>query len=136
MITFFTRHLIIRYLISGFTSAFVNIFLFSVFFYYLHIHYILANVIAFCVAFCVSLVLQKFWTFQDHSTENIHIQGLFYLGSSLFGLGLNTLILYICVDVLGKLPLSGVIIAGILTAMCTFQINKRYIFNQEAKKEI
>ncbi|HRH26905.1 MAG TPA: GtrA family protein [Parcubacteria group bacterium] len=128
MIAYFTKHLIIRYLISGGTSASVNIGLFSVLHYYFKIHYILSNIFAFVVAFFVSLVLQKFWTFQDHSTENIHMQGLFYLFSSLFGLGLNTSILYVSVDVIGVKPIVGVIIAGVLTAMCTFQINKKYIF--------
>lgn len=129
MIAYFTKHLIIRYLISGGTSASVNIGLFSILHYYFKLHYIVSNIFAFIFAFFVSLILQKFWTFQDHSTENIHMQGLFYLFSSLFGLGLNTSILYISVDLIGVKPIIGVIIAGILTAMCTFQINKKFIFN-------
>lgn len=136
MIANLTKHLIIRYLISGGTSASVNIGLFSLLHYYFKIHYILSNIFAFIVAFFVSLVLQKFWTFQDHSTENIHMQGLFYLFSSLFGLGLNTSILYISVDLVGVQPIVGVIIAGIFTAMCTFQINKKYIFKNNREVNI
>lgn len=135
MIAHFTKHLIVRYLISGGTSASVNIGIFSLLHYYYGLHYIISNVIAFCIAFCVSLILQKFWTFQDHSTDNIHVQGLFYLVSSLIGLGINTTILYISVDLLGLPPIAGVVIAGTLTAMCTFQINKRYIFKQTVNLE-
>ncbi len=130
MIQKFTKHLIVRYIISGGTSAVVNLSIFALFFYVFHIYYIISNIISFSIAFFVSLILQKFWTFQDHSTENIHIQGLVYLGSSLFGLGVNTLVLYICVDFFGIVPILGVIIAGITTALCTFQISRRYIFNQ------
>jgi putative flippase GtrA len=134
MIEKFTKHLIVRYIISGGTSASVNLLGFSLFFFIFHIHYIVSNVIAFIIAFGVSLVLQKFWTFRDHSTDNIHIQGLLYLFNSLFGLSVNTLVLYICVHFLGILPIIGVIIAGISTALCTFPISRKYVFNQGAKE--
>ena len=123
------EHRILRYIISGGTSAFVNISLFSLFFYVFHFHYLVANLISFSIAFFVSLFMQKFWTFRDHSTENMHIQGLYYLLNSLFGLGINTLILYICVDYFGLLPILGVVSAGLLTASITFQISSRYVFN-------
>ncbi len=135
MIKRFTQHLIIRYLISGGTSATVNISIFALLFYIFHLHYIVSNIIAFSIAFLVSLVLQKFWTFQDHSTENFHVQGFIYLLSSLLGLGINTFVLYVCVDILDLYPLLGVIIAGICTALCTFQISRRYIFNQKKSEE-
>lgn len=124
------EHTILRYIISGGTSAAVNIALFSLIFYIFHIHYIISNIIAFCFAFFVSLSLQKFWTFRDHSKEDMHVQGLFYLLNSLLGLGINTTVLYICVDYFKIMPLLGVIIAGICTALVTFQISSRYIFKK------
>lgn len=123
------RYKILRYLISGGTSASVNIALFSFFFFVLHLHYIISNIISFSVAFFVSLFLQKFWTFRDHSTDDLHIQGFYYLLNSLLGLGINTMILYISVDIFGIMPLIGVIIAGGSTALVTFQISSRYVFN-------
>lgn len=130
MIKYFTRHLIVRYIISGGTSAFVNLSIFSLLLYVFHVHYIVSSVIGFSVGFLVSLTLQKFWTFHDHSTDNIHIQSLLYLFNSLFGLCINTLILYISVHYFGFIPLAGQIIAGIGTALCTFQISRKYVFNQ------
>ena len=125
------KYTIVRYVISGGTSATVNLLVFSLFFYIFHLYYIFSNIIAFTIAFSVSLLLQKFWTFRDHSTENMHIQTTLYLLSSLFGLAVNTLVLYICVDFLGILPIISVIIAGISTALCTFPISRKYIFNQK-----
>lgn len=136
MIKNFTRHLIVRYVISGGTAAFVNLSFFSLFFYIFHLYYIISNIIAFIIAFFVSLILQKFWTFRDHSTDRIHIQGLLYLFSSVFGLGVNTLVLYVCVDFFRILPIIGVVIAGISTALCTFPISRKYIFNQEVKETL
>jgi putative flippase GtrA len=127
----YTRHILIRYIISGGTAASVNLFVFAVFFYQFKIHYLISNIIAFSMAFGVSLTLQKFWTFKDHSTENIHVQTVLYLANSLFGLAVNTLLLYVSVDILGFMPLAGVILAGIGTALCTFQISRRYVFNSK-----
>lgn len=130
MIEKIAGYTIVRYLIGGGTSAAVNL----IIFYFLNsvsgVHYITSSVIAFAFAFFVSLTFHKFWTFRDHSTQNMHIQGFYYLLSSLFGLSLNTLILYICVDYFGLLPLVGQIIAGALTACCTFFISKYIIFKK------
>lgn len=130
MIEKITQYTIIRYLVGGGTSAVVNLTVFYLLNSVIKVHYITSSVIAFVVAFFVSLTFHKFWTFRDHSTENIHIQGFYYLLSSIFGLGLNTLILYICVDYFGLLPLLGQIIAGGLTACCTFFISKYLIFKR------
>lgn len=124
------EHTILRYIISGGTSASVNISLFSLFFYVFHVHYIVSNIIAFCVAFFVSLWLQKFWTFRDHSKDGMHVQGLYYLLNSLLGLVINTSFLYICVRYFSIKPIFGVIIAGMCTALITFQISSRFIFNK------
>lgn len=134
MIKKIAGYTIIRYLIGGSTSAAVNLTIFYLLNSVSGVHYITSSVIAFVVAFFVSLTFHKFWTFQDHSTENMHIQGFFYLLSSLFGLSLNTLILYICVDYFGLLPLVGQIIAGGLTACCTFFISKYLIFKKTDKQ--
>lgn len=130
MIEKITQYTIVRYLVGGSTSAVVNLTIFYLLNSVGGVHYITSSVIAFIVAFFVSLTFHKFWTFQDHSTENMHIQGLYYLLSSLFGLGLNTLILYVCVGYFGLLPLVGQVIAGGLTACCTFFISKYLIFKR------
>jgi putative flippase GtrA len=126
-----TQYTIVRYLVGGSTSAIVNLAIFYILNSVIGVHYIVSSVVAFVVAFFVSLAFHKFWTFRDHSTENIHIQGFMYFLSSIFGLGLNTLILYLCVDYFGLLPLLGQIIAGGLTACCTFFISKHLIFNRK-----
>lgn len=132
-IQYFTKHLLVRYIISGGTSASVNLASFSLFLYVFHIHYLVSGVISFLIAFGISLVLQKFWTFQDHSTENIHLQGLRYLANSLFGLLINTSVLYISVHSFGLWEFTGVIVAGITTALCTFPISQKYVFNLQPK---
>jgi putative flippase GtrA len=130
MIKIFTKHLIVRYIISGGISATVNLSIFSLLFYVFRMHYILSSIIAFALAFFVSLSLQKFWTFRDHSTDNMHIQGFYYLLSSLLGLSVNTVVLYALVHYLHFIPIVGQIVAGISTALCTFPISRKFIFKE------
>lgn len=129
---YFTKHLIIRYIISGGTSAFVNLSTLSILYYIFHLYYIFASIVAFSVAFFVSLVLHKFWTFKDHSMDGVRKQAGKYLGVSTFGLVLNTSILYICVDTVHMYVFVGQIVAGILTACVTFFISRDYVFNQNS----
>ncbi|KKQ99234.1 MAG: GtrA family protein [Parcubacteria group bacterium GW2011_GWF2_40_69] len=132
IIQYFIKHRIVRYVISGGTSAVVSLVLFFILNSKIGVHYIISSVISFIFAFFVSFILQKFWTFKSHETQ-AHKQMVMYLGNSLFGLGLNTVILFVCVHYLKMLPLVGQIVAGGLTAFCTFQISRRFVFNQENK---
>lgn len=126
----FTKHLVVRYLISGGTAAVVSLTTLSFLYYILKVYYIYASIIAFMFAFCVSLLLHKFWTFDVPSMDGAHKQAGKYLISSIFGLVLNTLILYICVDILRLYVFFGQIVAGGLTACVTFFISRDHVFNQ------
>lgn len=125
-----TKHLIVRYIISGGTSAGVNLSVLSLLYYVFHIYYITASIVSFIVAFFFSLVLHKFWTFGDHSLDGVHKQAGKYLANSILGLIINTSILFVCVDLFHLYVFIGQIIAGILTAGVTFFISRDYIFNQ------
>lgn len=106
----------------------INLSVLSFLYYVQEVYYLYAAIIAFIVSFLFSLFLQKFWTFEDHSRENVHIQVGKYLLSSLFGLSLNTLFLYILVDHLHFFVYMGQIIAGGLVACVTFFISRKFIF--------
>jgi len=124
----FTKHLIVRYVISGGTSAAINLGTLSFLYYIKHIYYLYSAIIAFIVSFLVSLVLQKFWTFEDHSRDNLSLQIGKYLATSLFGLSLNTFILYVLVDHFHFYVYVGQMIAGGLVACMTFFISRKYVF--------
>jgi putative flippase GtrA len=130
IIKFLIEHIFIRYVISGGTSASVNLAVLYIFKYKLHFYYLTASRIAFIVGFFVSLILHKFFTFRDHSTENIHKQTAMYLMSSLFGLSLNTTLMYVFVDILNIWIMFSQVLAGILVASCTFFISKHIVFKK------
>jgi putative flippase GtrA len=123
------KYVVLRYVISGGTSAVVDLVLLSVLHYLLDMHYLISAVIAFTVAFFVSFILQKFWTFKNHSTDDIHKQSFMYLGSSLFSL--NTLLMYVFVDHLHIMVLLAQIFAGLIVACFTFFISRKIFKYQE-----
>lgn len=123
-----TKHLIIRYLIAGGTSALINLGVLSLLYYVFGVYYLYAAIVASVVAFFVSLVLHKFWTFQDFSRTDMHVQAGKYMVTSLFGLGLNTLFLYILVDHFHLFVYLAQIVAGGSVACITFFISRGLVF--------
>lgn len=119
------KHVAFRYIISGGTSAVVDLALLFFLYNILEFHYLISAVIAFSLAFFVSFILQKFWTFKNHSTDGIHGQAMIYLGSSLFSLAFNTLLMYLFVDKLHFAVLLSQVFAGAIVACFTFFISRR-----------
>ncbi len=130
-----------KYFVSGAAAAFVDLGLLFMLTEYGGLHYLFSVIGAFVVAFVVSFVLQKFWTFRDHSTEGIHGQLAMYLVIALINLGLNTLLVYVFADmvalhmlhfakVTAPIYLSAQALASILLAVESFFVSRYIIFRK------
>lgn len=117
-----------RYLISGGTAAGVDLVLLYAFTEWLHIWYLLSSIFAFIIAFVVSFVLQKFWTFQDHGRDNMHVQAGVYLAVAVTNLALNTLLVYVFVQNVGLHYIFAQIAASALIAIESFFVYQHFIF--------
>lgn len=127
---------IVRYLISGGTAAIVDLGLLFVFVEWLSIYYIIAAIIAFLISFVVSFVLQKYWTFKDARTQDVHKQVSVYFLVALINLGINTLLIYIFVEFFGMHYIFGQILASGLIAISSFFIYSLFIFKHGSFKAI
>lgn len=119
---------VLRFLITGGIAFSVNI---SVFFFstdIAHVHYLISTVFAFVASFTVSFLMQKFWTFQNHSREGWHVQFSLYLALQLTNLALNEVLLYAFVEYLGIRPVFSQAIIALGLAVISFFVNKAYIF--------
>lgn len=117
-----------RFLISGGLAAGTNLTLLYILTDWFGIWYLISSAIAFGVAFCISFTLQKFWTFQDRSREEMHFQaGLFFM-FALINLGLNTICLYYLVEFTRLHYLVAQIIVSIFIAIENYFIYQRLIF--------
>jgi putative flippase GtrA len=93
---------------------------------------LIAATIAFVFAFGVSFSLQKFWTFDDPSTDVIHSQLAMYLVLALCRLGVNTLFMYVLLNYTGLHYLAAQILASAFIAIGNFFAYKHFIFTGTA----
>lgn len=118
----------IKYVISGGTAAFTDLAILFILEHFFDKHYLVASMVAFSVAFFVSFLLQKFWTFKDNSMDTVHHQMFKYLFVGLVNLGINTLFMYIFVDIMGVWYILAQILSGFIIACGSFFIYKIFIF--------
>jgi putative flippase GtrA len=124
------RNKIFRFLISGGAAAGTNLFILYAVTEWFGIWYLLSSVIAFIIAFFVSFVLQKYWTFKDHSTDMIHRQMVIYFAYALLGVLVNTLFVYIFVEIFGIHYFVAQFISSGLIAIANFFVYRFFIFKE------
>ena len=127
LINFLTKHVVIRYLIAGGTAGVTDLVVLYLMNSVLGMHYLFSQAVAFIVAFVVSFTGHKFWTFKSHN-ESTHRQVVLYFLSSTFGLFLNTLLMYIFVDLFHIGVIVAQIMVGFSVAAISFSISRKFVF--------
>lgn len=127
---FFKHRTVVKYVLAGGTAAFVDLALLYFFTHTLGIWYLISAILAFVIAFGVSFTLQKFWTFRDRSREKMHRQASFYFAVQIGNLFLNTGLIYFFVEFFRIHYLLAQVIAGLLIAVSSFFIYRRFIFKK------
>lgn len=93
------------------------------------IHYILASLLMFVIASAVGVWLYRHFVFgETHLHSDVEI-GLTYLINTI-GIGLNTIILWLCVEFLGFEAIAAKILASILVAFYGFYARKILIYKR------
>ena len=96
------------------------------------VHYILASLIMFVLASGIGVWLYRRFVFgETHLHSSLEI-GLTYLINTI-GIGLNTLILWLCVEFLGFEAIVAKILASLLVAFYGFYARKLVIYRKEPK---
>lgn len=119
---------ILRFLISGGVATGADLVLLYVFTDIFGIWYLASSFLAFIIASAISFLMQKFWTFRDHSRAGMPMQAGMYLGIAAVNLGLNTLLVYVLVEQIGFHYLIAQIIVSVFIAIENFFIYQRFIF--------
>lgn len=94
------------------------------------IYYIISNVIAYTVATINSYLLNAKWVFNngDNYTKETTIK---FIILNLIGLVLNTVILYVLVDILNIRKVIAMIIATIIVMIINYFVNKLWVFKSK-----
>ncbi len=121
---------LLRYVISGGASVATNLLMLYVFTQFFGLWYMYSLLFAFVFAFAVSFSLQKFWTFADNRTKDIHIQASSYLFVTLVNLAVNAALLYVLVQFAGLWYVYAQVLIDALIAISSFFIYKFLIFQK------
>lgn len=122
---------IARFIISGGTATFVNLSTLFALTQYAGVWYLYSSILAFGVSFFVSFSLQKFWTFGENSRDRMQAQAALFLGVMLFALSLNTVLIYMFVELAHAHYLLGQLASGILIAFVNYFSYKHVVFTDK-----
>ena len=111
---------VIRYVISGGSGAVVNIGTLYVLTRIVGMWYLSASVIAFVASFFVSFGLQRFWTFEHRSRENVVKHAWMYLAVALANLCVNTGIVFCAVEYVHVWYVAAQLLAGVIVSVYSF----------------
>jgi len=113
---------------SGGTAAFANLASLALFVEVFRMHYLPASICAFIIGFAVSFVSQKYFTFGDTMMHMVHRQLVIYFFIAIGNISINTLSVFILVDVVGLWYLFSQALASLLIATISFYLYRRYVF--------
>ena len=126
------HHRIMRFLFSGEMAVLTNIgvlfFLVDIF----HLYYLFSSIISFTLATVVSFTLQKFFTFNDQDRSVIRRQATFYFAYQVFNLAVNTLFMYIQVDLFHIQYILAQMLIVLVMTVYNFLVYKHLVFTPDA----
>ncbi|CUU39400.1 GtrA family protein [Helicobacter typhlonius] len=128
-----TAHQALLYLIIGGAVSIGEWVGFYILHYIYHLHYVLASLIMFVCASACGIVLYRKFVF-GASTLHIGAEVVAIYAINLIGIGLNTLILWICVDFCGIEAMIAKILASGIVAFYGFFARKVLIYKQGYKE--
>ncbi len=120
----------VRFVIAGSFSFAVNLVALYFFTDIVGIYYLISTILAFLISFSISFTLQKFWTFKEHSRDNLHIQLSLYLCLQLVNITLNASLMFVFVEYMHVWYIYSQAVISPVLAVVIFFINKAHIFNR------
>lgn len=123
---------LLRFVISGGSATLIDLILLYILTKYLLVWYVLSAALAFIAAFMVSFVAQKFWTFEDHSTDRLQSQGSIFFVVALISLAVNTYAVYALVDYLHLYFMLAQIIVSAFIAVSNYFVYSKFIFRPQS----
>ncbi|HWP61072.1 MAG TPA: GtrA family protein [Candidatus Paceibacterota bacterium] len=119
---------IIRFLISGTIGFAINFFLYSFLVLHLGVWYIAASFISFATSVLAGFFLQKFFTFRDYAHGGQKKQFVWYVGSSIFNMCANAVLLYLLVEHAHVGRIIALVISSALISLWSFFFYQKVIF--------
>ena len=117
---------ILKFGIVGGTSFLIDYGIFTILSQLLHIHYLIASILSFTISVIYNYILSIKWVF-DVSKKQTTKEFAIFVILSVIGLGLNSLIMYISVDLLNIHEMISKILATAIVMVYNFITRKIFI---------
>jgi len=125
----------IKFVISGSTSAGVDLLSLFILHGLLKMHVVIAASISFVLAFAVSFIFHKFWTFRNEDRKKAHLQAIVYFSVATVNLALNAQFIYFLVKKVGIFYLYAQMLSGATLSIITFLTLKLVVFKNDKDRE-
>lgn len=127
---------IITYVFFGFVTTVVNYVAFVLCGHVFHLDVVLANAIAWILAVIVAYITNKLWVFEskNHDIKTLLREFGEFVAGRLITLGLETVLLWVFVDLLGVNDLLMKIITSIIVMIVNYIFSKFIIFKKKKAK--
>ena len=119
----------IKFGIVGILNTLINWTIFAIL-NFLGMYYIISNIIAYVIATINSYIWNSKWVFKYRGEDKKETTGKFIL-LNLFGLSLNTVILYLFVDLMRFNKLIALVITTIIVMIINYILNKVWVFKEK-----
>ena len=129
---FYTHRQPVKYIIAGGTAVCVDVGVLFIAKSLIGLTLIPAVATGFLAGFCASFVFQKFWAFEDISTDRVHTQASLYFIVAVINFFLNLGFMYVLVEILNVwYILAKILVAGSI-ACGSFFLYKHFIFSKKS----
>lgn len=120
---------VIKFGLVGVLNTLINWIIFAVL-NFVGVYYIIANVIAYVIATINSYIWNSRWVFKYKGEDKKETTTKFIL-LNLAGLALNTMILYLLVDLIGLNKLIALVITTVIVMVINYIVNKIWVFKEK-----
>lgn len=119
----------IKFGLVGVLNTLINWIIFAVL-NFVGVYYIIANVIAYVIATINSYTWNSRWVFKYNGKDQKETTTKFIV-LNLVGLALNTIILYLLVDLIGLNKLISLVITTVIVMVINYIVNKIWVFKEK-----
>lgn len=122
----------VNYLIFGVATTVVNFVVYGALVYF-GVHYIAAQTIAWIAAVIFAYVTNRIWVFESHArgVGAIAAEFVSFTASRLFSFGVETLLLWLMVDVGGISEIFAKIPVAVITVVLNYVTGKLLVFRKK-----
>ena len=94
------------------------------------VYYIVSNVMAYSISTINSYIWNSKWVFK-YEGNNKKITTIRFISLNIFGLTVNTIILFLLVDIIKLNKIMGLIITTIIVMFVNYLVNKLWFFSKK-----